>query len=395
LAAVGGTLLVIGLMATNLPAARVAFALAICLLLPGFGWARKMRLADLGDTVALAIVLSMCMTVVVGTAMVVSGFSPEWGLAALAGVALAGFVPARLLLDRASAAVQLRMPGFGDDEGARAGWYPRETQEQAQQGRTPSAVTASRASAAWVDRCTDVKRRAEEARAREAAAGQAAMGQWISWCQLTQPLTKRQDPGVDPMRMRCFGGEPAGLLFAILARSSGHEANVYEQAPPAESFGWGVVFWDDQPRQLDAHGAGTGRLVHEQASTWTDQVIEVTGRDPVRIPRFGYCLRCRRLLELLRSQATAVGVHIEVGRVTDVDAVARGADLVIASDRVNSTLRRQQAGFSTWVTRLRNKYILGSDLVAVRWPGLGPTAADAAEVPSAWWGSIRRPACDS
>src|ERR687893_247655 len=117
LAAVGGTLLVVGLMATGLPAARMAFALAICLLLPGFGWARKMRLADLGDTVALAIVLSMCVTVVVGTAMVVSGFSPEWGLAALAGVALAGFMPARLLLHRASAAVQLRMPGFGDDEG--------------------------------------------------------------------------------------------------------------------------------------------------------------------------------------------------------------------------------------------------------------------------------------
>jgi anthraniloyl-CoA monooxygenase len=200
-----------------------------------------------------------------------------------------------------------------------------------------------------VDRYAEVKRRAEEARAREAAARQAAIGQWISWCQLTQPLTKRQDPGVDPMRMRCVGGEPAGLLFAILAPSTGHEATVYEQAPPAESFGWGVVFWDGQLRQLDAHDARTGWLVHEHAYTSTDHVIDVEGRDPVRIPSFGYCLRCRRLLALLRSQATEVGVHIEAGRVTDVDAVARSADLVIASDRVNSTLRRQQAGFSTWV----------------------------------------------
>jgi hypothetical protein len=210
---------------------------------------------------------------------VLSGSSPEWGLAALAGVALAGFIPARLLFDRASAAVQLRMAGFSEDEGAWAGWYPRET----------------------------------------------------------QPLG--QDLGVDPMRMRCVGGEPAGLSFAILARSTGHEATVYEQAPPADSFGCGVVFWDGQLVQLDAHDAGTGWLVHEHAYTCTDQVIEVEGHDPVRIPSFGYCLRCRRLLELLRSKATEIGVHIEAGRVTDVDAVARGADLVIASDRVNSTQR--------------------------------------------------------
>ena len=96
LATLLGALLFAVLLATNLPAARVAFALAICLLLPGLGWARKMRLADLGDTVALAIVLSICATVTTGTAMAVSGsWSPGWGLAVLAGVALAGFVPAR------------------------------------------------------------------------------------------------------------------------------------------------------------------------------------------------------------------------------------------------------------------------------------------------------------
>ena len=382
LAAVLGALLVLGLLATNLPAARVAFALATCLLLPGLGWARKMRFGDLGDTVALAVVLSICTTVAVGTAMVLSGsWSPEWGLAALAGVALAGFVPARLLLDRAGTAVRLRMAGFGDDEGAWAGWYPRETKQQAKVRRARAAVTASEVSAVRVDWYADVKRRAEEARAREAAAEQEAIDQWISWCQLIQPLTKRQDPGIDPMRMRCVGGEPARLLFAILARSTGHEATVFKQAPPADSFGWGKVFWDGRLRPLDAHDAETGWLVREHAYTWTDQVIEVEGRDPVRIPSFGYCTRCRRMLELLRSQATEVGVPIAAGRVTDVDAVARSADLVIASDRVNRTLRRQQAGFSTRVTQLRNSYIwLGSDRVGSQWPGSVPAAADAAEV---------------
>ena len=194
LAAVLGALLVVGLLATNLPAARVAFALATCLLLPGLGWARKMRFGDLGDTVALAVVLSICTTVAVGTAMAMSGsWSTGWGLAALAGVALAGFVPARLLLDRAGAAVRLRMAGFGDDEGAWADWY-RETQQQAQRRRTRAAAAAYAASAVWVDWYADVKRRAEEARAREAAAKQEAVDQWISWYQQTHLLTKRQDP---------------------------------------------------------------------------------------------------------------------------------------------------------------------------------------------------------
>jgi anthraniloyl-CoA monooxygenase len=164
------------------------------------------------------------------------------------------------------------------------------------------------------------------------------------------------------MRIRCVGGGPAGLFFAILARSVGHEVTVYEQVQPAESFGWGVVFWDGLLRQLDAHDPETGRLVREHAYTWTDQVVVVDGREPVRIPSFGYSMRRRLMLELLRSRATDVGVQIEAGRVTDADAVARGADLVIASDGVNSTLRRQQAGFGTQITRLWNKYIwLGSD----------------------------------
>src|SRR3712207_5212713 len=164
------------------------------------------------------------------------------------------------------------------------------------------------------------------------------------------------------MRIRCVGGGPAGLLFAILARSAGHEVTVYEQSSPAESFGWGVVFWDSLLRQLDEHEPETGRLVRDHAYTWTDQVVVVDGREPVRIPSYGYSMRRRLLLELLRSRATDVGVHIEAGRVTDADAVARGADLVIASDGVSSTLRRQQASFGTQLRRLRNKYIwLGSD----------------------------------
>ena len=195
LAALLGALLVVALLAANLPAARMALALAICLLLPGLGWARKMRLADLGDTVALAIVLSICMTVAVGTAMAVSGsWSPKWGLATLAGVGLAGFVPARLLAARASAAVQRPRAGFANDDVAWADWYPRGTQQQAVR-RARAAVTAGEVSAVGVDWYADVKRRAEEAQAREGAAKSEAIDQWISWC---QRCSRRRDRVAGP-----------------------------------------------------------------------------------------------------------------------------------------------------------------------------------------------------
>ena len=192
LAALLGAGLIVVLLATNLPAARVAGALAICLVLPGLGWARKMRYADLGDTLAMASVLSISTTVAVGTTMVLTrSWSLAWGLAALAGVALAGFVPARPLLERAASAVRFRIAGFGDDGGEWAEWY-RETQQQARV-RARAAGTASEASAVWIDWYADVERRAEEARAREAAAKQAAVDQWISWYQQTHLLTKRSD----------------------------------------------------------------------------------------------------------------------------------------------------------------------------------------------------------
>lgn len=133
------------LLASNLPAARVILALAACLLLPGLGWARKMHFGDLGDTLALAVVLSICTTIAVATAMAMSGnWSLEWGLAALGGVALVGFVPVRLLVDRAGAAVRLRTAGLPDDGGVWADWY-RATKEASLRQAARAAVTASEA----------------------------------------------------------------------------------------------------------------------------------------------------------------------------------------------------------------------------------------------------------
>ena len=85
---------VVALMA----AGRPGLATAACLLLPGLGWAGKLRLEDAGDRLALAIAISICALTVVGTTMVVlSSWSTPLGLAALAVVGTIGILPGRLL----------------------------------------------------------------------------------------------------------------------------------------------------------------------------------------------------------------------------------------------------------------------------------------------------------
>ena len=124
-----------------------------------------------------------------------------------------------------------------------------------------------------------------------------------------------------------------------------------------------MVFWDNLLRQLDDADPATASLLREHAYTWHDQVVIVDGRAPVTVPSYGYSLRRRHLLELLRARAIAVGARIEDRRISGLEEVSAGADLVIASDGVHSTLRsQQQAAFGTRLSRLRNHYIwLGSD----------------------------------
>lgn len=162
------------------------------------------------------------------------------------------------------------------------------------------------------------------------------------------------------MNITCVGGGPAGLMFAILAGRAGHRVTVLEQRTPAESFGWGVVFWDGLLKALDTHDPQTAEAVRSEAYRWNDQVVTVRGADEVRLPSYGYSMGRRRLLELLGSQAVQAGATFQKGSFTG-DPDELGADLVVAGDGVNSGLRRRHS-FGTRLARGRNKFIwLGTD----------------------------------
>lgn len=74
-------------------AVRLISAVVFCLFVPGFGWSLRMRPRDGGDALAMALVLSLCATTFVATAMAVAGWwSPVAGFISLLLMGAAGFV---------------------------------------------------------------------------------------------------------------------------------------------------------------------------------------------------------------------------------------------------------------------------------------------------------------
>jgi anthraniloyl-CoA monooxygenase len=169
------------------------------------------------------------------------------------------------------------------------------------------------------------------------------------------------------MRIACVGGGPAGLFFAILARqlTGEHEVTVYERLPEGQTYGWGVVFWDELLEDLDRRDAKVAAQVRAEAFRWRDQVVDVRGRAPVRIPSHGYSMRRQTLIGILSERARQLGVEIRYGQEVPDDAALDDADLVVAGDGARSALRTaRQDAFGTRIHRGRNKYIwLGTSRV--------------------------------
>ncbi len=163
----------------DLAALRMVLAVLICLLLPGWGWARRFRTRDRVDTLALAVVLSICFTVTVSTTMVMAArWSTLGGLAALVVIGVVGFVPTQQVLLRLQTAAAVR-PAFagGHHDHEWVDWYRR---RQAETEKQQSEVD-------WVDWYAGARRRAAEERARTRALQRQADDQWAEWFRNAHP----------------------------------------------------------------------------------------------------------------------------------------------------------------------------------------------------------------
>jgi anthraniloyl-CoA monooxygenase len=155
-------------------------------------------------------------------------------------------------------------------------------------------------------------------------------------------------PAMDLQRILCIGGGPAGLYFALLmkARNPALEITVVERNRPFDTFGWGVVLSDQTLANLAAADAETAALIGNEFHHWDDIQVFFKGRQ-VRSGGHGFCgIGRKRLLNILQERCLALGVKLVFETdATDDQAMAAeyNADLVIASDGLNSRIRQRYA----------------------------------------------------
>jgi anthraniloyl-CoA monooxygenase len=167
------------------------------------------------------------------------------------------------------------------------------------------------------------------------------------------------------MKIGCVGGGPAGLYFAISMklRDPAHDVTVFERNRAGDTFGWGVVFSDQTMERLLANDPVSAQTMIDELAHWDDIEVHVHDGDrDVTTCSSGHGfigIGRKRLLNILQDRARDLGVNLEFETEIDPDAEFRkDFDLVIASDGVNSKLRRSyEASFQADIDMKRNKFV--------------------------------------
>jgi anthraniloyl-CoA monooxygenase len=147
------------------------------------------------------------------------------------------------------------------------------------------------------------------------------------------------------MRIVCIGGGPAGLYFALLMKQLNpqHHIRVVERNRPYDTFGWGVVFSDATMENMRQWDKPTADAIEVAFNHWDDIELHFKGQR-IRSGGHGFVgIGRKKLLNILQARCEAVGVQLIFETEADSDADYPDADLVIASDGVNSRIRSKYA----------------------------------------------------
>ncbi|HTT37053.1 MAG TPA: bifunctional salicylyl-CoA 5-hydroxylase/oxidoreductase [Burkholderiales bacterium] len=166
------------------------------------------------------------------------------------------------------------------------------------------------------------------------------------------------------MNIVCIGGGPAGLYFSILMKRADarHEITVIERNRADDTFGWGVVFSDATLGNFAQADPETHAQILRSFHHWDDIDVFFKGTK-ITSGGHGFCgIGRKRLLNILQARAQALGVELRFETEIADDAPFASADLVVAADGVNSTIRRKYAEhFSPDIDVRKCRYIwLGS-----------------------------------
>ncbi|OZI20593.1 oxidoreductase [Bordetella genomosp. 9] len=170
------------------------------------------------------------------------------------------------------------------------------------------------------------------------------------------------------MKIVCLGGGPAGLYFGLLMklRDPANDVTVVERNRPYDTFGWGVVFSDATMENLRRADPVSARQISDAFNHWDDIDIHFKGRT-LRSGGHGFIgIGRKKLLNILQARCEEVGVKLVFETVVEDDqALARqyDADLVIASDGINSRVRAAYAEtFEPDIDQRLNRFVwLGTE----------------------------------
>lgn len=143
------------------------------------------------------------------------------------------------------------------------------------------------------------------------------------------------------MKIVCIGGGPAGLYFALLMKQQNpaHDITVVERNRPYDTFGWGVVFSDQTLGNLRAADEKTAGQILDAFNHWDDIEVLINGHS-VLSTGHGFCgIGRKRLLNILQARCEELGVKLVFETDVGSDEDFPDADLIIASDGLNSRIR--------------------------------------------------------
>jgi anthraniloyl-CoA monooxygenase len=162
------------------------------------------------------------------------------------------------------------------------------------------------------------------------------------------------------MRIVCIGGGPAGLYFALLMKQldPSHRITVVERNRPYDTFGWGVVFSDATMDNMRAWDKPTADQIEVAFNHWDDIELHFKGRS-IRSGGHGFVgIGRKKLLNILQRRCEALDVELVFETEAESDADYPDADLIIASDGVNSRIRNRYADvFEPDIVTRPNRFI--------------------------------------
>jgi anthraniloyl-CoA monooxygenase len=147
------------------------------------------------------------------------------------------------------------------------------------------------------------------------------------------------------MRVACIGGGPAGLYLGIQMKRAdpAHEVVVFERNRADDPFGFGVVFSDATGDNLAAADPETFRDMAARFHHWDDIDIHFRG-ERVRSTGHGFSGLSRAgMLGILARRAVELGVDVRFGEEIADPGMLTAADLIVASDGINSGVRQRFA----------------------------------------------------